>query len=221
MGTSSIGRCVACKPAHLAAEVDPFDRNAHHVALAPLLSSSRTATNLTRLGKARPSMIDPLPAPPSIISDAVRPLAHSLGLHTLPSHIHEVLVSFLFYHVLDAYVSPRFSSWLVPKIYPGLPRKTAINWNIRVVSTLQAIFICCLAFWIMLSDEGWKTSSAQERIWGYNGAVGMTQAFAAGYFLWDTMISVRHLDVLGPGSLVHAMSALAIVTLGFVRILTH
>ena len=55
-----------------------------------------------------------------------------------------------------------------------------------------------------------------ERIWGYTGALGMTQAFAAGYFAWDTMASAVHLNVSGPGALAHAISALIITSLGFV-----
>ena len=55
-----------------------------------------------------------------------------------------------------------------------------------------------------------------ERVWGYTGAMGMTQALAAGYFAWDTVVSAVHLDVLGPGSLAHAISALIVTSLGFV-----
>lgn len=58
--------------------------------------------------------------------------------------------------------------------------------------------------------------NARERIWGYTGAMGMTQAFAAGYFAWDVLVSSMHLDVLGPGSLAHAISALIVTCLGFV-----
>jgi hypothetical protein len=44
----------------------------------------------------------------------------------------------------------------------------------------------------------------------------MVQGFAAGYFLWDLGVSVRHVDVLGLGSLAHAISALLVTGLGFV-----
>ncbi len=56
----------------------------------------------------------------------------------------------------------------------------------------------------------------EERIWGYTGAVGMTQAFAAGYFMWDVKISAMNVGILGWGSLAHAVSALLITSLGFV-----
>ena len=56
----------------------------------------------------------------------------------------------------------------------------------------------------------------EERIWGYTGAMGMTQAFAAGYFIWDVKISAVNVGILGWGSLAHAVSALLITSLGFV-----
>jgi hypothetical protein len=56
------------------------------------------------------------------------------------------------------------------------------------------------------------------RVWGYTGAGGMVQGFAAGYFLWDLGVSARHVKVLGLGSLVHAISALLVTSLGFVSL---
>lgn len=56
----------------------------------------------------------------------------------------------------------------------------------------------------------------RERVWGYTGASGMVQGFAAGYFLWDLAICAGSVDVHGPGALLHAASALAVSLLGFV-----
>ncbi len=58
---------------------------------------------------------------------------------------------------------------------------------------------------------GWR-----ERVWGYTGATGMVQGFAAGYFLWDLLASIKHVDIHGWGALAHAGSALVISSLGFV-----
>lgn len=59
---------------------------------------------------------------------------------------------------------------------------------------------------------------ARERVWGYTGASGMVQGFAAGYFLWDLATSAVHVDVYGPGAVMHAGSALAVSLLGFVSL---
>lgn len=62
---------------------------------------------------------------------------------------------------------------------------------------------------------GW---SASQRVWGYTGATGMIQAFSTGYFLWDLMTGVLDFDVHGPGMVAHAVSALAVSGLGYVRL---
>jgi len=43
----------------------------------------------------------------------------------------------------------------------------------------------------------------------------MVQGFAAGYFLWDCVVSVLHVDVMGVSSLVHAVCALGVTCIGF------
>lgn len=58
---------------------------------------------------------------------------------------------------------------------------------------------------------GWE-----ERVWGYTGASGMIQGFAAGYFLWDLGICVANVGVFGWGLLAHAVAALVVFSLGFV-----
>lgn len=58
---------------------------------------------------------------------------------------------------------------------------------------------------------GWE-----ERVWGYDGAGGMIQGFAAGYFLWDLLVCIRWVGVFGWGMLAHAVAALVVFSLGFV-----
>ena len=164
------------------------------------------------------NMIDPLRPPPAFISSLAQPVANVLSLKTLPLHAHEVLLAFTVYYLMDTILAPRLSILLVPETYSSLPPRTRINWNIRVVSTIQAIFICALASWVVITDEERKNMNLAERIFGYTGALGMTQAFAAGYFIWDVKISAVNVGILGWGSLAHAVSALLITSLGFVCI---
>ena len=163
-------------------------------------------------------MIDPLPRPPAFIASLTQPIADALSLQTLPLHAHEVLLTFTVYHLMDVLLAPRLSAHFFSKTYSSLPPPTKINWNIRFVSTIQAIFICGLAFWVVVADEERKNMNLEGRIWGYTGAVGMTQAFAAGYFIWDVKISATNVGILGWGSLAHAVSALLITSLGFVSL---
>ena len=162
-------------------------------------------------------MIDPLPPPPAFISSLTRPIADALSFKTLPLHSHEVLLAFTAYYLMEIVLAPRLSVHFFPKTYSSLPPRTKINWNIRIVSTIQAIFICALALWVVATDEERENMNLEERIWGYTGALGLTQAFAAGYFIWDVKISSMNVGILGWGSLAHAVSALLITSLGFVR----
>ena len=163
-------------------------------------------------------MIDSLPPPPGVLEAIVQPIADTVGLKTLPLHAHEILLALCLYHVLNIYLSPAFSRRFFPATYPNLSPKTKVNWDVHVTSMVQAVFICSVALWVVLKDEERKHMNARERIWGYTGAMGMIQAFAAGYFAWDIMVSSMHLDVLGPGSLAHAISALIVTCLGFVSL---
>lgn len=69
---------------------------------------------------------------------------------------------------------------------------------------------------MILKDEERGQGGWEGRIDGYTGAGGAVQAWAEGYFLWDLVVSVVHFDTMGWGSLVHAISALMVTSLGFV-----
>jgi hypothetical protein len=101
-----------------------------------------------------------------------------------------------------------------------MSRRQRLNWDAHIVSMYQALFINTAALWVIFADPARSVQNApwnwMERLWGYNGAAGMCQAFAAGYFLWDVVVSLSHLDVMGASSLVHAVSALGITSIGFV-----
>ncbi|KZF25262.1 DUF887-domain-containing protein [Xylona heveae TC161] len=160
-------------------------------------------------------MLDPfLPAPP-VLSKLVQPLADYLSLPTLPLHVHEVLFAFVLYHVVNTRISPYVSARLFPQIYPNLPPKTRVNWDVHVVSLVQSSFINFMALWVMWNDEERYNMSLTERIFGYTGACGMIQGFAAGYFLWDLMVSLQHVRMFGLGMLAHAICALVVFSFGF------
>ena len=160
-------------------------------------------------------MRDPIPAPSSLVQFA-NPLARTLSLRTLPLHAHEILPSFTLYTFLNSYVAPFASERLFPETYPGLHPRTKVNWNARAVSLLQSCCINTAALAVIYLDKDRWAMGPRERVWGYTGASGMVQGFAAGYFLWDLVISAENMDVHGPGALMHAVSALAVSLLGFV-----
>lgn len=156
-------------------------------------------------------LIPPIP----LLAKAVTPFAEYTGLTTLPLHIHEVLVSFLAYTFINKYVAPKASTWLFPQKYPALSPEKRFNWNVHVVSLCQSVIVNTAALYVILFDEDRKNMTWEERVWGYTGASGMIQGLAAGYFLWDLIITLQNIKMFGPGMLAHAISALTVFSFGF------
>ena len=162
-------------------------------------------------------MLDPFPIPPpAFLSNAIEPLASKLSLPTLPFHGHEVLLAFSLYLFIQTYVSPYLSSRLFPTIYSSLNKRTKLNWDVHVVSLIQSLVVSFLALWVSFKDEERRSMDWRERVFGYTGGIGIVQAFACGYFLWDFYMCSVYMNVFGPGMLAHAISALSVFTLGFV-----
>jgi hypothetical protein len=131
-------------------------------------------------------------------------------------HVHEIFLSFLFYHSINLFIAPALSAYLYPTIYPRLRPRTKVSWDAHVVSLVQSCIINTLAVMVMVMDNERKIMGPKERLWGYTGATGMVQGFAAGYFMWDLWTGVRDIDVHGLGAVIHAVCALAVSMLGFV-----
>ncbi|PFH55466.1 hypothetical protein XA68_18265 [Ophiocordyceps unilateralis] len=158
-----------------------------------------------------PFFIAPIPW----LSESARPLCERLHLPSLPLHLHEVLAAALFYSFIFFPVSPILSSILAPRHYPKLPREKRLSWDAHVVSMIQSTLIIVLAVWVILLDDERRAMDWEERVWGYTGAAGMVQALAAGYFLWDLIVTSHNFDVFGFGTLAHALAALLVYSLGF------
>jgi hypothetical protein len=167
-------------------------------------------------------MKDPFPfsCPPSL-SSAVQPLATTLGLSTLPTHIHEIISAYLLYECAFRLLSPALSRLLAPRLYSTLTRRAKLNWDAHVVSQMQSLLINSLALWLILTDPSRPSSTDssdaawQARLWSYTPATAMVQSLAAGYFLWDALASFLHTDVMGLSSLWHALAALGVTVMGF------
>lgn len=160
-------------------------------------------------------MHDPIPPIP-LLSKAITPFAEYFGLTTLPFHIHEVVASFIAYTLINRYVAPAVSTWLFPVQYTALSAEKKFNWNVHVVSLSQSVLVNSVALYVIIFDEERYNMTWEERVWGYTGASGMIQGLAAGYFLWDLVITLRNMKMFGPGMLAHAVSALTVFSFGFV-----
>lgn len=161
-------------------------------------------------------MQDPFPVQPiPWLQGAVQPVADFFGFQTLPLHIHEVLAGCLLYGFIYYPLAPVLSAVLFPHAYRQLPHRRKVSWHAHCVSLFQSCMINVVALWVMFVDDERKAMGQEERIWGYSGASGMVQGLAAGYFLWDLIVTARNMDVFGMGTLAHAVSALLVYSLGF------
>ena len=161
-------------------------------------------------------MQDPFFRSPVFLVQATQPLASTLALRTLPLHSHEILIAFCTYQSIQTIIAPRVSRYLFPKAYPELSKRTQANWDVHVVSFVQACVINTAAIGVMYLDADRSRWDWRQRVWGYSGAVGMIQGFSAGYFLWDLVVCTKDFEGQGAGALAHAASALAVSSLGFV-----
>ena len=164
-------------------------------------------------------MHDPFFAPYPPLAEFVRPYAEHLNLNSLHLHIHEVIFAFVTYHIIFL-LSPAISSRLFPRSYPQLKARTRINWDVHVVSLVQSTFISVLALYQIIVDKERSapmSEGGEHRVYGYTPLGGATAAFALGYFVWDLWMSTRYFDVFGIGFLMHALSAVVVYALGFVR----
>ena len=163
-------------------------------------------------------MHDPFPIPrPESLVKYVEPMADYLSLKTLPLHFHEVAIAYAFYDITYRVIAPAFSRIFFPRVYSTFNARTKLNWDVHIVSFVQSVLICALALWVMISDDERREMNWVGKVHGYTGAGGLIQAFAGGYFLWDLFITVQNLNIFGLGMLAHAVSALFVFSLGFVR----
>lgn len=168
-------------------------------------------------------MLDPIPPPPEWLREWTRPWAERANLHSLPEHIHEVLLFYLFYQFVHSCASPWLSRKFLPQYYTNLPRRTQINWDTHVVSFIQSTSVVLVALWVMVADkerkamasDGWEEGHPR-RMYGYTGACGLVQAMAVGYFVYDLIVSTVYVRITGVGMVFHAISALTVYALGFV-----
>lgn len=135
------------------------------------------------------------------LEQAIKPfLGDYLGYHKLPIHIEEVILTAIFYHAI--YLVSSFASPKLCQGYNSLSKRTKINFDIHVVSQVQAILILILSFPLFFD----KTLN-EDRVYSYTPYGGFVNALALGYFVWDIYVCLKHLDMFGVGFAIHGIGA--------------
>jgi hypothetical protein len=152
------------------------------------------------------------PPPPEFLK-FVTPYCEKLGFHALAPHLHVILGAAAFYQViflLSPLVSSLFNS------YNTLKLRSRINWDIHLVSMVQSILICWLAY-LALGDPQLKA----DRVYGYSPFGADVSALACGYFVWDTYVSLKYANLFGIGFALHGIASLFVFLFGFVCFLLY
>ncbi|KAI1316741.1 hypothetical protein EDD11_009557 [Mortierella claussenii] len=133
----------------------------------------------------------------------------SLGLGVLDDHWFTLLGSALVCNIivqLSQLISPR----LFPATYPKLQGAKKLNWDVHVVSSFHAITIVLLSAPLL-----WNETLLRNKIFGYDFYAGQVYAIACGYFLWDTLHSIRYMKEFGIGFVFHGFCSFSVFILSF------
>lgn len=147
-------------------------------------------------------------APPPWFARAVTPYCQAFGFQSLGAHVHVILGAAIFYEaifLLSPIISSPFQS------YTSLRARSKLNWDIHLVSMVQSVLICWLAY-LALGDPALKA----DRVHGYSPFGADVSALACGYFVWDTYVSVKYASLFGVGFALHGIASLFVFLFGFV-----
>ncbi|KAF9415757.1 hypothetical protein BGZ94_010404 [Podila epigama] len=131
------------------------------------------------------------------------------GLTTLRNHWSTLLASACACSII-VQLSQRFSSIVFPDTYPKLVGAKRLNWDVHVVSTVHAVTIVLLSAPLL-----WNETLLQDKIFGYDYNAGQVYAIACGYFLWDTLHSIRHVKDFGIGFVFHGFCSFSVFIFSF------
>ncbi|KAF9120448.1 hypothetical protein BGW39_011373 [Mortierella sp. 14UC] len=128
----------------------------------------------------------------------------TLGVATLEHHW-TTLLSSAFVCGVIIQLSQLICPILFPATYPKLQGSKKLNWDVHVVSTVHALVIVTLAAPLL-----WNENLTQNKIFGYEYYAGQVYAVCCGYFLWDTIHSIRHIKDFGIGFVLHGICSFSV-----------
>ncbi|KAG0358180.1 DUF887-domain-containing protein [Gamsiella multidivaricata] len=133
----------------------------------------------------------------------------SLGVATLSNHWTTLLASALVCNII-VQLSGLISPMLFPGTYPKLQGAKKLNWDVHVVSSVHAITIVLLSAPLL-----WNETLIKNKVFGYDFYAGQVYAVACGYFLWDTLHSIRYMKEFGIGFVFHGICSFGVFIFSF------
>ncbi|KAG0332883.1 hypothetical protein BG004_001063 [Podila humilis] len=131
------------------------------------------------------------------------------GVAALKYHWTTLLAS-TFACSLIVQLSQLVSATVFPETYPKLTGSKRLNWDVHVVSTVHAVTIVILSAPLL-----WNETLLSDKIFGYDFYAGQVYAVACGYFLWDTLHSIRHVKDFGLGFVFHGFCSFSVFIYSF------
>lgn len=135
----------------------------------------------------------------------------SWNLSMLPIHGWQIILSFSVWNIVYFFFK---SFYKKKKFFQALSNSRKTDFVVCHVSLLHSTLILFLAF-PMLFDS----NLVNDKIHGYTYYSGSVLAITTGYFVWDTILCLKHLQ--GYQYTFHAISCLSLFLLSFVIYYTN
>ncbi|KAK7693807.1 hypothetical protein QCA50_003379 [Cerrena zonata] len=137
------------------------------------------------------------------------PIAQKTGLTYLPEYAPTIAYATAGYTILHLIIAPAFSKAVFPETYRSLRgRKGRNNWNIRIVSFVNAIVLSWLAYLCLGRSE-----LSNDKAFGWHPSIGTANAVAVGHFIWDSLDSIINFSDVG--FVIHGLSCMLLYSLTF------
>ncbi|KAI9143211.1 TLC domain-containing protein [Paraphysoderma sedebokerense] len=142
----------------------------------------------------------------------LKSLFESIGLPKLAYHYDVFLISLCSWQLIfsaSSYLLSRIPGF-IGNLYRSQSVSKKIDFAAHVVSHIHALVIVWLAYPILSDPE-----LSKDKLFGYSYTGGLVYAICSGYFLWDTIFSLRYLKYFGLGFFLHGISCFFVFILSF------
>ncbi|BGP06351.1 hypothetical protein JCM10049v2_002172 [Rhodotorula toruloides] len=145
--------------------------------------------------------------PPAHWVSLVQPIANSLTLTALPPVAHLVLLS-----LAASFAAQRISAVLSPRVfgrYYPTERRKRDDWDLHMVGWLYAFIATPIAIHLLRHPS---PELDLDPLYGVALPEQRLSAIAIGYFIWDALVTFRHIQTQGLGFFLHGATCLVAFT---------